>query len=268
MRKSKQFLGMPVISLEEGQQVGSIRGLVVNPAFKNVAALIIEQKGWFREQKFIPFSKVHNIGDDAVTIDRVSRAEKGVSMPEILKLIKERVNVVGSRLVTENGTVLGVVDEYYVDLQTGDIVGLEFSGGTVSNLMKGSAFLDIDYVRTLGSAVIVCSDSSLDTMVKMDGGLMETLRNLSENTGQLLESTLQKTRGWGRNLNQSLSQSIEKLRSSKKTNGNSATGDPAAREDTCSCGRHKEEEGPKTTESPASFQPPESAADDRIPREK
>ncbi|MHB8156855.1 MAG: PRC-barrel domain-containing protein, partial [Desulfocucumaceae bacterium] len=134
MRKSKQFLGMTVVSLEEGQQIGSVRGLVINPASKNVAALIIEQKGWFREQKFIPFSKVHNIGEDVITIDRGNRVERGASLPEILKLFKDRVTITGSRLVTEKGSILGVVDEYYIDLQTGDIVGLEFSGGAVNNL--------------------------------------------------------------------------------------------------------------------------------------
>ncbi|MCL6610440.1 MAG: PRC-barrel domain-containing protein [Peptococcaceae bacterium] len=264
MRKSKQFQGMPVISLEEGQQVGTIKGLVINPALKNVAALIIEQKGWFREQKFIPFSKVHKIGDDAVTVDRITRAEKGVSLPEILRLIKERVTVLGSRLVTESGTVLGVVDEYYVDLQTGDIVGLEFSGGTVSNLFKGSAFLDINYVRTLGSSLIICSDSSLDNIVKMDGGLKETFRVFSENTGQLLENTYQKTRGWGRNLNQSISQSIEKLRKIRKT------GDDPAGEDTCGCGRNKDEKEPPAVEPPASLHPPDDSppADGRPPGER
>lgn len=274
MRKSKQFLGMPVVSLEEGQQVGSIKGLVVNSAPKNVAALIIEQKGWFREQKFIPFSKVHNIGDDAITIDRAVRVEKGITLPEILKLLKERVNIVGARLVTESGTALGVVDEYYVDLQTGDIVGLEFSGGTVSNLFKGSAFLDINYVRTLGMAVIICSDMSLDNIVKMEGGIKETVRLFSKNTGQMLETTFQKTRGWGRNLNQS----IEKLRRSKKSNGGTKTGespeqDSGAGGNPCGCGcgeNEKTQEIQETKEPPAAFQPPENIppGDDQIIKEK
>ncbi|MCL6477995.1 MAG: PRC-barrel domain-containing protein [Peptococcaceae bacterium] len=241
MRKSKQFLGLPVISLEEGQQVGTVKGLVVNPTLKNVAALIIEQKGLFREQKFIPYSKVHSTGEDAVTIDHANWVGKGVSLPEILKLYKERVNITGSRLVTENGTVLGIVDEYYVDLQTGDIVGLEFSGGTVSSLLKGSAFLDINHVRTLGPKVVICNDSSLNNIVRMDGGLQETFRAIRENTGQILETTAQKTRGWGKNLNQS----IEKFRRSKadkKANGDAGdTGQNPEQRGPCGCGQHGED---------------------------
>ncbi|MFZ5595740.1 MAG: PRC-barrel domain-containing protein [Bacillota bacterium] len=204
MLKSKQFNGMNVVSLEEGTQIGSVGGLVINPNSKSVAALIIDQKGWFREQKFIPFSKVHSIGEDVITIDRSSRAEKGTSLPEILKLFKDRAVIIGSRLVTESGTVMGLVDEFYIDLKSGDIVGLEFSGGTVSNLFKGSAFLDANYIMTLGASIVICSDSSLNNAIKMDGGLQETLRAFRENTGQLLDITWQKTRELGQNINQSL----------------------------------------------------------------
>ncbi len=261
MRKSRQFVGMPVISLEEGQQIGTVNGLVVNPALKNVSALIIEQKGFFREQKYIPFSKVHSIGNDAVTVDRVNRAEKGTSLPEILKLIKERANIAGSRLMDENGAVLGVVDEYYVDLQTGDIVGLEFSGGTISNLFKGSAFMDINYVRTIGQSVIICSKHAQDNIVTMDGGINETLRAFGENTGQFLEVTLQKTRVWGQNLNQSL----KKLRRNKKRAAGadapgaspgqtSGTGEPP-----CPCHHNEEKKAAGTKETEPESPPAEEA---------
>ncbi|MFZ5642747.1 MAG: PRC-barrel domain-containing protein [Bacillota bacterium] len=257
MRKSKQFLGMNVVSLEEGEQIGSVGGLVIDPASKNVAALIIEQKGWFREQKFVPFSKVHRIGEDVVTIDRGNRVEKGASLPQILKLFKERVNITGCRLVTESGTLLGVVEEYYVDLKTGDIVGLEFSGGMVNNLFRGGAFLDINYIRTLGTRIIICLDSAIDNIVKMDGGLQETFRFFRENTGQLLETTIQKTKGLGRNINQS----IEKLKREKQGREEMDSTDidhSNQQENRCSCTHtHESEETERAETDKTNFSPVE-----------
>jgi uncharacterized protein YrrD len=276
MRKSKQFLNMNVVSLEEGQQIGSVGGLVVDPASKSVAALIVEQKGWFREQKFIPYSKVHTIGEDVVTIDRSNRVEKGVSLPQILKLFKDRVHITGSRLVTENGTVLGVAEEYYIDLKTGDVVGLEFSGGTVNNLFRGSAFLDINYVRTLGTRIIICHDTALDNIVKMEGGLQESLKSFRENTGHLLETTLQKTKGLGRSLNQSL-EKIKRDRFSDQENKEpperEANGDahPAACEEKESdlnqdLAAHRKEEGPEEIQAapipPADSYPVDAKTED------
>ncbi|GBF32852.1 hypothetical protein DCCM_1048 [Desulfocucumis palustris] len=221
MRKSKQFVSMPVISLAEGQQIGSIKGLVLNPVQKAVSALIIEQKGWFKEQKYIPFSKVRSIGEDALTIDRRSNAEKGASIPEIVELLKDRTEIAGAKLITENGTALGYVDEYYVDLQSGDIVGLEFSGGSISSWMRGSAFLDINHVLTIGKKVIVCSNEALENIIKMDGGLQEALRGIKDSTGSILSNTVQKTKEIGNNLNKTL-EKVKRERAEKQDDNDDA----------------------------------------------
>lgn len=214
MRKSKQFISMPVISLEEGQQIGTIKGLVVDPGLKKVAALIIEQKGWFNDQRFIPYSNVHSVGEDAVTIKHGTMVQKGGNLPEIISLTKNKVKISGARMVTENGTLLGEADDYYVNLASGEMIGLEFSGSFINGLFSGKAFLDINHVLTIGKDMVVCSDKSLEEAVKLDGGLQERLRNVKDSTSQLWESTLQKTRELGSSVNSS----ITRIKRNKKEN--------------------------------------------------
>lgn len=204
MRKSKRFESMPVISLEEGRQIGHIKSLVVDPAGKKVAALIIEQKGWFKEQRFIPYHKVKSAGSDAITIEKTTNVERAAGLPDIVKLAREKTGIIGARLVAENGTILGCVDEYYVDLATGSITGLEFSGNLLNSLIKGRAFLDTAYVRTLGKEVVVITNEGLDNIFKLDGGLQETVKNIRESTGQLWDNTVQKTKDLGTTLNKSI----------------------------------------------------------------
>lgn len=204
MQKSKRFASMPVISLEEGRQIGFIKGLVLDHANKKVAALIIEQKGWLKEQKFIPYYKIHSVGSDAITIEKISGAEKAGSLPEIIKLLKEKVGIIGSRIVAENGTLLGYIDEYYVDLVSGAIDGLEFSGKFLNSVIKGRAFLDINFVRTIGKEVVVVTNDAIDNVFKLEGGLQETVKNIRESTSHLWETTLQKTREISTNINKSL----------------------------------------------------------------
>ncbi|MBF7082681.1 PRC-barrel domain-containing protein [Desulfallas sp. Bu1-1] len=205
MRKSKQFASMPVISLEEGKQVGTIKGLVINPGEKRVAALIVEQKGLFNDQKFVTYSKIRSVGEDAVTIHRGAFVQKGDNLPEIISLVKDKCKINGARIVTESGTLLGIVDDYYVDLTSGELVGMEFSGGYISGIFSGTAFLDIEHVLTIGKEMIVCSDEAVEKAVKLDGGLQDKLRSVKESTGQLWESTIQKSRELGSNVNKSFS---------------------------------------------------------------
>jgi uncharacterized protein YrrD len=138
MRKSKRFASMPVFSLEEGLQIGSVKELVVDPAGKRIAALVIEQKGWFKEQRFIPYHKVHSVGDDAITIEKTSGVQKAAGLPDIVRLLKDKVKIIGAKIVAENGNVLGFIDEYYVEVDTGNITGLEFSGSFINNVMKAA----------------------------------------------------------------------------------------------------------------------------------
>jgi len=226
MRKSKQFLSMPVISLQEGRQIGSVKGLVVDPSLKQVVALVIEQKGWFKEQKYIPFSKVKSVGEDAVTIDRTASAERGSGLPNTMKLLKDNVEIIGARIVTENGTLLGYVDEYYVDLTSGQLVGLEFADKFLSSVMHGKAFLDTNYIHTIGQDVIICSDEAIDNVIKIEGGIQETVKSLKDSTSHLWGNTVEKTRNLSTSLNKSLGK-IKIPKSSRQKKDRPAPAEPA-----------------------------------------
>lgn len=200
MRKSRKFVPMPIVSIEEGLQIGTTRGLVVNPAKMEVAALIIDQRGWFREQKIIPYGKVKNVGGDAITIDQSAQVQKATSLPEILRLIKEKANPTGAKVIVEDGTLVGHVDEYYVDEATGKIVMLEISGKFLDNLFKGKAQLAAEHVRTMGGDVIILNNGAQEHLEKIDGGLQDTLSSLKESTSHIWESTKSKTKTISRNI--------------------------------------------------------------------
>lgn len=202
MLKSKKFIGMPVISLEEGQHIGKIKDLVINPTTKMVAALLIEQKGWFKEQKFIPYSKVASVGDDVATIEQSTSVQKGTNLPEIVQLTKDKYSLIGCNVIAENGRVLGQVEEYFIDATTGNILGLEISSSMLSSLISGRAFLDVALIRTIGKELIVTNNDAPDKLAKLEGGLKETVISLKHTGDSLLENTLAKTKGLTTGINQ------------------------------------------------------------------
>ncbi|MEG6520657.1 PRC-barrel domain-containing protein [Desulfotomaculum sp. 1211_IL3151] len=219
MRKSKKFIGMPIISLAEGQEMGAVKGLVVDPFQQRIAALIIEQKGWFKDQKFAPYGKVRSVGADAITIDQGAIVEKGTSLPDILKLYKERINIIGSKVIAENGSDLGEVDEFYVDEISGQIVGLEISGNFLNSLFKGKSFMEIAFVKTIGKELVVTSVDALENLVKVDGGLHETVKQLKDSTNHIWESTVQKTKEISTLTKEISSKKVEEIESKTKDLG-------------------------------------------------
>jgi hypothetical protein len=123
-----------------------------------------------------------------------------------------------------------------VDLEAGDIVGLEFSGGFLDSVISGRAFLDTTFVRTIGKEVIVTSNEALANVIKIEGGLAESLRQLQKSTSQAWDTTRQKTRELGEAINRSL----ERVRG------------PRDEETTCSCHQHPGPNG-EASEHPEQF---------------
>lgn len=204
MIKSQKLISLPVISLEDGLEVGIVRDLVIDPSSKVVYALIVDQRKWFKDQKIIPFSKIRSIGDDAITIEQNNSAQKPANFPEMVGLIKDNVVLLGAKVIAEDGTTLGVVEEYYVDRLTGAILQLELGGNFLNSLIKGNGLLAGDYIKTMGKKVLVATEGAATQLRQIDGGLPETLRNLKDSSRNLLGNSWDKTVDMGKNLSRKL----------------------------------------------------------------
>ena len=68
MKKSVEILGLPIISITEGRELGSSKSLLIDAQNGSVAALIIEDEDWLRGVKLLPYDSVIAIGDDTIKI--------------------------------------------------------------------------------------------------------------------------------------------------------------------------------------------------------
>lgn len=189
MKPSKKYLSLPIISLQEGQKIGYVKSLILDAAKKSLAAIVVDPKGLFKDQRIIPYSKVVSVGDDAITIDKVSHVEKTSNLPELLDMFKQKLSIIGTKIVTETGKTLGTADEYYVDPQTGEITQIEISGGKLEGILSGKAWISANCIITIGHDVIVAQKESENTLTVADKGLSETFKNLIYSTSHLASET-------------------------------------------------------------------------------
>jgi len=201
MKKSSDLISMPIISLEEGTKIGSVKNLLIDPGQKKVAALIIEEKGFFKGQKIVPFNKIRSIGPGAITLDKTGSAETATSLPELMKLLQEPANLIGAKVVAENGTILGQIEEYYVDPSSGDLISLDLKGNLLESFLKGRARLSISQIQTIGQDMVIASDGAENQLISLDGGFQETVRTFKDTTTIFWEATLKKPKELSKNLN-------------------------------------------------------------------
>lgn len=176
MLPSKKFLSLPIISLKEGQQIGYVRNLIIDPRIKAVAAFVVDPKGFFKEQRIIPFNRVVSIGENAITVSTESQVEKATNLPDILNLLKEKAALIGTKVMTVNGKTLGITEEFYIDSEKGNISHLDISGGKIEGLFSGKARLHADDILTMGSDVIVVTKDCEERLEVFDKGINENLK--------------------------------------------------------------------------------------------
>ncbi|TGE34076.1 PRC-barrel domain-containing protein [Desulfosporosinus sp. Sb-LF] len=189
MKPSRKYLSLPIISLQEGQQIGYVKSLILDAATKSLAAIVVDSKGFFKDQRIIPYAKVVSVGDDAITIDTGSHVEKTSSLPDLLDLVKGKLSIIGTKMVTETGKTLGIADEYYVDPKTGKITQVEISGGKLEGFLSGKAWISAEHIMTIGHDVIVTKQGSESALTIADKGLNDTLKNLIHSTSSLATET-------------------------------------------------------------------------------
>lgn len=114
MKKSVEILGLPIISITEGRELGISKSLLIDAQNGSVAALIIEDEDWFRGVKLLPYDSVIAIGDDAITITNSENILKLAEATDYEPLLNQNVRVIGTKAITKAGSIQGVVSEIVI----------------------------------------------------------------------------------------------------------------------------------------------------------
>lgn len=204
---SRKTLSLPVLSVNEGEHLGYVKSLVVDPVNKEIAAFVVNQKGWFKEDKIIPFNRVRNIGDNAIVIDKSGTAERPANLPQILKLLKNPAQLINSKVITTSGKSLGHVEEFWFDV-TGKITKFDISGGIAEGLWKGKTVLPSEEVVTIGKDAIMVADGAENRLITNNSKpLQKTMSSLKTATSKAWDTTVQTSQKLG----QAIAGSINKL---------------------------------------------------------
>jgi uncharacterized protein YrrD len=114
MKKTVEILGLPVISITEGKELGMSKTLVIDAPQGEVAAITIEDEDWYRGVKLIPYGSVIAIGDDAVTVTNSENILTLEDAGDYEHLLDENIRVIGTKAITKNGTIQGKISELFI----------------------------------------------------------------------------------------------------------------------------------------------------------
>ena len=135
MKKSVEILGLPIISITEGRELGMSKTLLIDAKNRMVAAITIEDDDWYRGVKLIPYESVIAIGEDAVTITHSENILNLDAAGDYEQLLAENIRVIGTKAITKTGRIQGLISEVFIG-DGGKIVKCEITTpeGTISEV--------------------------------------------------------------------------------------------------------------------------------------
>ena len=114
MKKSVEILGLPIISITEGRELGISKSLLIDANNGVVAAITIEDDEWYRGVKLIPYESVIAIGEDAVTITHSENILKLDEAGDYERFLIENIRVIGTKAITKKGRIQGTISEVFI----------------------------------------------------------------------------------------------------------------------------------------------------------
>ncbi|MFN2606641.1 MAG: PRC-barrel domain-containing protein [Acidimicrobiales bacterium] len=141
MIRLRDAVGRSVVARDTAETLGSLHGAVVDAPSRRVLAL---QVGKGHKARLADWAAVTGLGPDAVVVESEGRLREAATERE-QRVLKGDVALLGGRVLTDRGDVLGTLDDVEVDEATGDVLALVAGGTTVA----------ADGLRSIGGYAVV-----------------------------------------------------------------------------------------------------------------
>lgn len=169
MIKGSQLLGRAVIDMEAAERLGRIKEILVQHDGERVAGFVVVHGetivGTGGTRRMIPASALHSIGPDAITV-RGSGMKERVAQLDTLPRMSD---IIGHKMVTRSGRLLGLIGDMLINGADGTIVGFVVGEGVrnkLENIFNPHRSRTHGYVRAdaelqVGKELIVVPDDAL-----------------------------------------------------------------------------------------------------------
>ena len=218
MIKGSQLVGRAVIDMEAAERLGRIKEIIVQRDGERVAGFVVVHGetivGTGGTRRTIPASALHSIGPDAITVRGSAMKERAPDLNGFPRMS----DVIGHKMVTQSGRLLGSIDDVLINGADGTIIGFAVGEGVrnkLENFFNPQRSRIHGYVRAdadlqVGNELIVVPDNAL---IEGEPSAQET--DHKPGTHQATET---ESRGWAEHTSgQSARSSIWKRRTDAAT---------------------------------------------------
>ncbi|MGI6668679.1 MAG: PRC-barrel domain-containing protein [Acetivibrionales bacterium] len=170
MKKTQNILGLPIISISDGVEVGKVKSIIINADRGAIDYIIVDSGIQIFSAKVIPTEDVLGIGEYALTIENEGVITDISKVPAAIQLLQSDIKVKGTKVLTKKGRLIGEIGDIFIDDEDNcKITGLEFIADITQKQVR---IIPRESVITFGKNLTVVKEDVeswlLDTPSQLD----------------------------------------------------------------------------------------------------
>lgn len=176
MKKSKEIIGLPIISISDGTEVGKVKTVIINAEKGAIDYVVVDSGIQILSAKVIPTEYVLGIGEYALTIENEDAINDISKIPAAIDLLQKNIQVKGTKVLTKKGRLIGEIGDIYVNEDDNcTIIGLEFIADITQ---KNVRIIPRDSIITFGKNLVVVKDDVETTLLNSAAQITNTVEQV------------------------------------------------------------------------------------------
>ncbi|MDP8904842.1 MAG: PRC-barrel domain-containing protein [Chloroflexota bacterium] len=176
-------MGQSIVSFAEGRVVDTVKDLLISETNDSIVALLVDEGGLLSSSRVVPLEAVDSFGRDAVVIRDAQAVTTASADPEVKAILNRKEQLLGKRVLTDQGDAMGSISDMYFDEKNGQILGFEVSGGLLGDVARGTSYLAVEEIERMGPDVIFVRPETGENLEGQVGGVMGTLDQAGKRLG-------------------------------------------------------------------------------------
>lgn len=176
MKKSKEIIGLPIISISDGTEVGKVKTVIINAEKGAIDYVVVDSGIQILSAKVIPTEYVLGIGEYALTIENEDAINDISKIPAAIDLLQKNIQVKGTKVLTKKGRLLGEIGDIYVNEEDNcSIIGVEYIADITQ---KNIRLIPRESIVTFGKNLVIVTDDVEATLLDRAVQLVSSDENL------------------------------------------------------------------------------------------
>ncbi|HAA25116.1 MAG TPA: hypothetical protein DCE11_03205 [Ruminiclostridium sp.] len=173
MKKSQQIIGLPIISISDGNEVGKVKNIIINSEKGTIDYFVVDSGIQALSTRVIPTTNVLGIGEYAMTILNPEAISDISKIPAAIDLLQKNITVKETKVLTKKGSLIGETGDIFIDVDNGClIVGIEYIADITQKKVR---IIPRSSVITYGKSLLVVEDDVHDKLCDDPSSLAERI---------------------------------------------------------------------------------------------